>query len=357
MNKMPLFMTTLDETGEDGGENIALEALKALAYEGTRYENSASFREQGNEQAKLKRWGDAREFYDKALAALKMPQQVQDQEEGVPDMEVAVLDLEEEERKEKVVEEACLINRALCNLELKNYGSCMRDCAAVLRMNPENVKAFYRGASACLALDKIEQARDACTRGLAVDAENAALLALETKISKRAAHLAELERVRKEREDRRKREEATVKHALAARNIPTRKTAKAPEMEDAKIALEDPMNAASTLSVPVMLLYPLHHQTDFIKSFPEDESVGQHLTYIMPLPWDEENEYTPENVECYVETITGGLIKAGKKMALLRILASGKVEIVDGLLKIHVLPKPKAAAWIDDFKKIKPSSR
>lgn len=34
MNKMPLFMTELDEQGMDGGDNIDLEALRALAYEG-----------------------------------------------------------------------------------------------------------------------------------------------------------------------------------------------------------------------------------------------------------------------------------------------------------------------------------
>ena len=124
-------------------------------------------------------------------------------------------------------------------------------------------------------------------------------------------------------------------------------------MEDAVVRLANPLDAASTLSIPAMLLYPLHHQTDLVKAFAEDESVGQHLTYVMPLPWDEESEYTPEGVECYIETIAGGLIKAGKKMALLRILASGKVEVVDGLLKFYVLPKQKAAAWIEDFKKTK----
>lgn len=34
MNKMPLFMTELDEQGMDGGDNLELEALKALVYEG-----------------------------------------------------------------------------------------------------------------------------------------------------------------------------------------------------------------------------------------------------------------------------------------------------------------------------------
>lgn len=222
-----------------------------------------------------------------------------------------------------------------------------------MRLNPQNVKAWYRSACACLALDKLPEANDACARGLEVDPSNKPLAALSEKIVKRAAHVAEAERQKREREERKRREQNTLQHALQARNIVTRTTEKAPEMEDAAIALTDPLDAASTLTLPVMLLYPLHGQTDLIKAFAEDESVGQHLTYIMPLPWDEEHEYTPEGVECYIETIAGGLIKAGKKMALLRILASGKVEIVDGLLRIHVLPKDKAAAWIESFKKTK----
>ncbi|KAL1310967.1 hypothetical protein AAFC00_001187 [Neodothiora populina] len=357
MNKMPLFMTTLDETGEDGGENIALEAIKALAYEGTRAENAGNFREQGNELAKMKKWKDAREFYDKALAALKLPQKPQDAEEGAPDMELVELDQEEEARKEKEIEEACLTNRALCNLELKNYGSCNRDCAASLRLNPKNIKAYYRSSAACLALDKIPEALDSSTMGLSIDPTNAPLLSLKTRIEARQTHLAVLEAARRKREERLRRENATIAHALKARNIRTRNTDKIPDMEDAVISLEDPMNAASTLSVPAMLLYPLQHQTDLIKAFREDESVGQHLTYIFPLPWDVEHEYSPEGVECYVESISGGLVKVGKKMALLRVLASGKVEVVDGLLRIHVLPKNKAEKWIQDYKRIAPSTR
>lgn len=111
---MPLFMTSLDETDGEGGENQMLEALKAMAYEGTRAEVAANFREQGNEQARAKNWTDAKEFYDKALAALKGPQQYNPN----PDVEVVEeLDPEEEKRKELEIEEACRANRALCNLE------------------------------------------------------------------------------------------------------------------------------------------------------------------------------------------------------------------------------------------------
>jgi hypothetical protein len=119
MNRMPLFMTTLDETDGEGGENPLLEAMKALAYEGTRYEVAENFRQQGNECARAKMWTDAKEFYDKALAALKGPQRKPDPDadaEGGKVIEVE-LDEEEEAKKEKVVEEASYVNRALCNLE------------------------------------------------------------------------------------------------------------------------------------------------------------------------------------------------------------------------------------------------
>ena len=350
MNRTPLFMTNLDEADED---NPQLEALRALAYEGTKAEIAGNFREQGNDMAKVKRWVDAREYYDKAIGTLKMSDDQLTKAkggEGPTELETVVVDQEEEEKKEKDILEASHANRALCNLELKNYGSCNRDCAAAIKLNPKNVKAWYRSASACLALDKIAEAEDAARRGLLIDANNAALGIVSEKTLKRKAYVEKIAKERQEREDRKRQEETTLKIALKARNIPTRTTKIAPDMEDAAISLENPIDPASTLNVPVLFLYPVHMQSDLIKQFREDESVGQHLTYIMPLPWDEKQEYTPAGVECYVETISGGLIKAGKKLALLRILNSGKVEIIDGLLKVNVLPKDKVAMWIEKFK-------
>ncbi|GAB7341131.1 hypothetical protein MBLNU457_7436t1 [Dothideomycetes sp. NU457] len=349
MNRTPLFMTNLD----DAEDNPQLEALKALAYEGTRAEIAGNFREQGNDMAKVKRWTDAREYYDKAITSLKMTDEQLIRAkggEGPTELETVVVDQEEEEKKEKAILEASYTNRALCNLELKNYGSCNRDCGAAINLNPKNVKAWYRSASACLALDKLPEAEDAARRGLLVDQNNAALKTVSEKILKRKTYLEKMAKERQEREDRKRQEETTLKIALKARNIPIRTTKAAVDMEDAAISLENPIDPASTLNVPVLFLYPVHMQSDLIKQFREDESVGQHLTYIMPLPWDEKQEYTPAGVECYVETVSGGLIKAGKKLALLRLLNSGKVEIVDGLLKINVLPKDKVATWIEKFK-------
>lgn len=58
-----------------------------------------------------KRWKDAREFYTKGILALKQERQ------ELPE------DLVSEDEKEKAIEEACYVNRALCNLELSTLPS------------------------------------------------------------------------------------------------------------------------------------------------------------------------------------------------------------------------------------------
>ena len=130
-----------------------------------------------------------------------------------------------------------------------------------------------------------------------------------------------------------------------------RETDAPPEMEDARISLERKDDPASEMSFPVLLLYPLHAQTDLIKSFKEAEALADHLEYILPLPWDSEGEYgKAEDVECYMETKQSGLVKAGKKLSLMKLLGSGKIEIVDGLVRVFVVPRQRAGEWIGQFK-------
>ncbi|KXJ95641.1 hypothetical protein Micbo1qcDRAFT_157651 [Microdochium bolleyi] len=137
-----------------------------------------------------------------------------------------------------------------------------------------------------------------------------------------------------------------------------RETAQPPEMEDAKVELTpDPDDPRSSLSFPTVLLYPTDLQSDFIKAFNEMQSVGDHLEYIFPLPWDQAGKYTAAKVECYMETTAGGLIKVGKKLPLLKILSSGKVEVVDEVVRIFVVPKAEADAWVVEFKSKRAAER
>ena len=104
LKKSPFFMTSLEDVGAE--YNPGVEAIKALIYEGSRSEQASNFREQGNEDARSKNWTDAREQYSKGLAVLKVPRRSED----------PVAD--DEDKKELMLKELLLVNRALCQLEL-----------------------------------------------------------------------------------------------------------------------------------------------------------------------------------------------------------------------------------------------
>ena len=67
MERHPLFMRNLGSPANR--DNPELEALQALAYEGTPTEIATNFKSQGNEAFREKRYRDALEFYSKGLAA------------------------------------------------------------------------------------------------------------------------------------------------------------------------------------------------------------------------------------------------------------------------------------------------
>ncbi|KAI1462089.1 TPR-like protein [Annulohypoxylon moriforme] len=340
LKRTPFFMTELEE-------NDDTEALKALAYEGTPLENATDFKDRGNECFRAKRWADAKEFYTKG--ALILAAEERKRAKGEPqDPEVTVT--EDDIKEQRSVLESLYVNCAACHLELRNYRSCWLDCAAALRLNDKNVKAYYRSARAFLAVNRIEEADDACARGLALDEGNKPLQAVAQDIIKKHNEITAKQRKESERVAREKRREILVKAALKARGIKTRSTPQPPEMEDAKLQLvPDPDDPRSSLSFPAVLLYPAHLESDFIKAFNEMETLADHLAYVFPLPWDKAQEYTLAGVECYMETLSGGLVKVGKKVSLLKVL-SGNVEVVDEVVRLFVLPKAKAAAWVQEFK-------
>ncbi|KAI5463271.1 hypothetical protein BGZ63DRAFT_351760 [Mariannaea sp. PMI_226] len=336
LKKSPIFMTDMSDMDE---ENEDIAALQALAYEGTALENGLDFKERGNDCFKVKGYRDAKEFYTKGINILFLEErkrrhgQVTTNPEGEPDSA-------EEIAKQRETLEA-----------LYNYRSCWTDCAAAIRLNPDNIKAYYRSARALLAVDRIEEADDVCARGLALDTANTGLKAVAEDIIKRAREIDARRKKEAEREAREKRREALLKAALRARNIPTRTTAQPPEMEDAKMQLvPDPDDPRSSLSIPAVLLYPLHLESDFIKAFNETQTLEDHLAYILPLPWDQEGAYTPSGVDCYIETREGGLLKMGKRLSLLKVLGTGKVEVVDEVVRIFVVPHSKAEAWVKEHK-------
>ncbi|CAK7209804.1 HSP70/90 co-chaperone [Sporothrix eucalyptigena] len=365
LNKSPLFMTELED-------NDDIAALQALAYEGTPFENAGDFKERGNECFREKQWADAREFYGKGVALLvgedrrrargEAPKLEADEDGKVPP---------DPDTPSAIAEQHALLatlygNRAACQLELRNYRSCTLDCGAALRLNSANTKAWFRSAKALLALDKTDEASEACAGGLAVDPNNASLQRLSKDVIARAEAVAARKRREEERVSRENRKAQRLKYVLHLRGVRTRTTAQPPEMEDAAVRLEPEDDGTWDLDVskyavsyPTVLLYPLKLQSDFIKAFNETETLGDHLAYILPVPWDTTaKDYAqPANVDCFMETIAGSLVKVGKKMALGKILAQASVEVVDDVVRVFVVPRDQAEKWVKEYKEKKAAER
>lgn len=172
------------------------------------------------------------------------------------------------------------------------------------------------------------------------------------KITDRQISLAIIQQKKQEREQRAQKEKLMLFTALRARSIRIRTTAQPPDMEDAAVHLSpDPLSPKSTLMFPVVLLYPLDLQSDFVKAFPETDTVPQHLNYIFPLPWDTRKAYNLPTVDFFMETGSGGLVKVGKNVTLGKVLGSDGVEVVvDGIVRINVVPKSRAKAWIEEVR-------
>lgn len=100
------------------GDNVELDALRALQYEGAPAEIAQGFKEQGNEVVKMKRWKDGKEYYTKSLAVLVQQKRKRISEASQTESEPRTAEEEAEFRKEIELEEVCYVNRALCNLEL-----------------------------------------------------------------------------------------------------------------------------------------------------------------------------------------------------------------------------------------------
>ncbi|CAO3651895.1 unnamed protein product [Mucor hiemalis] len=324
MAKIPLFMTDLPDE-----ENDTLTALQSLVFDGTPEEVAQNFREQGNDcfRAGKAKYKDAITYYTKAI---------------------------DTECSDNAIIEACLANRAACNLELKNYGRVLTDCSKCLAINPKNIKAFYRSARALLALDKLVETIDCCDHALSVEPDNKPLAEIREKALSRKHMIDEKIRLKEEKEERERNKKAILDKALKERNIKLEIVDK-DVYEKANIEFD---HENQTLNWPVFFLYPEYKESDYIQQFNETNTFYDHLQVMFeqPAPWDVRNEYTADSVEVYFEDTRGlnpKLIKIGKKLPLGKILSLEQYTVKNGVPSFIIMPKNSSfkQEFIDKFKK------
>ncbi|KAH7931344.1 40S ribosomal protein S7 [Leucogyrophana mollusca] len=330
-DKIPLFMKSLPEDDTSGS---TLEALKSLIYDGTPDEIAQNFKEQGNDYFKSKRFREALGFYSQGVDA---------------------------KPTDLTLQEALLCNRAACNLELKNYGSVLRDCSKALTLNVRSSKAYYRSSMALLALERLDEALDCCDRCLAFDADNLGVKGVRERVIK-----AKAEKDRKEREKQeriRKEQEASRQLQLAfkERNLVAVKNPDGPADNPYTPHFDPEDSTRSTLILPVFFLYPQHATSDIISHFVEDTTFSAHISQMFPPEapppdWDKRGEYTAGQLVVYAMTRRQRLLKVGKKMTLRDVCKAAKekpgepadgLEVKDGCLSFAVLPKGEVEQkWI-----------
>ncbi|KAJ3990335.1 40S ribosomal protein S7 [Lentinula detonsa] len=322
-DSVPLFMRSLPD--EDPAENTSLAALQSLVHEGTPDEIAENFKEQGNDYFKGKRYRDAVGFYTQAIDAK-------------PDNPSLL--------------EALLCNRAACNLELKNYGSVLRDCSKVLSQNTKSSKAYYRSALALIALERLGEAIDCCARCLDSDKDNKGIqgvLERATKL-KTAKDKKESER----REELRQEHLAKVKlnDAFKERNIFV--LPKPDGSQNPYVPHFDPEDSSgNSLIFPTFFLYPQYATSDVIPEYVEDTPFSAHLEIMFsstapPPEWDVKRQYKAGRLVVYAITRRKRLLKVGKKMTLRDVFNASKgkegdppdgLELKDNCLTFVVLPK------------------
>lgn len=327
LNRLPFFMTKMDDSDGNGGDNIQLEALKSLAYEGEPHEVAENFKNQGNDCFKVKRYKTAVEYYTKGL-----------------DMDC----------NDDTINKALYLNRAACNLEMKNYRSCIEDCKKVLLIDPKNVKACFRSGKAFMLVKRYPEAIEILKYGLVVDPENTDMKSLIEKVTAAANEETRMAALREAKAERSRMVQLILVNAVKLRHYTIVKTSRPPELiQDTKMKLENEQDHESQLIFPAMVIYPTADEFDFVAEVSELTTPAELLAMVLDRPseWFKDpkhHDFTLKNLECYMETATGGLVKVGKKVDFHSILSTEKpiIPLFDDSLRIYSVPKLQAPQWL-----------
>ena len=74
----------------------------------------------------------------------------------------------------------------------------LRDCSRAISINPQSSKAYYRSATALVALERYDEALDCCDRCLRFDKDNKAVQVIRDKAAKLKEAKERRERERQE---------------------------------------------------------------------------------------------------------------------------------------------------------------
>lgn len=333
LRSTPFFMENYDQK-KDLGDNSQLEALKALQAEEKPSDRADHLRSRGNDFYRQTNYKEAIKCYT----------------EGI-NVKCGM----------NYVDAALYLNRAACNLMLKNYRKCIDDCKECLELQPKNLKAFYRIGNAYFKIEKYDQAESALKTAFSIDKKSKAVRSLLAKVQDKKQKIKKAKEEKEKRLLEKKEKEDNVKKALKIRNYTSINTTLPEDIPDSsELHLEDPKDCRSQLIMPAVVLYPTTNEFDFVGEVSELSTPLQLTEMLMDRPEEYFNDgnhqnFRPKKLATYLESNSGGMIKVGKKVMFSNALS--KAPLFDGILRVYIVPKVDSEKWLSSWDKKKALSR
>lgn len=303
MEKHPFFMTKLPD--ESSGElPPAVEALRQLKWDPDESpkEKAIKLKEEGNLYFKVKNYKQAINSYTHAL--------------------------KEEISEDKELMSILHQNRSASHYHIQNYRSALNDCVFALKFNQKNIKAVHKCVDCCFALKLFSDCIKWCEKGLTLSPGDPKFKEMISK-AETARKVVEKEKRKKETSERKQ----TDKQMKILALIKSKGIRVEEKEKDFLNLIESPINMhqkpivvssdGTSLIWPVVFLYPQYGQTDFIESFDENSTLGDHLNVMFEhLPdWDLNKEYRVENLQIYYENRDKHkLLKLKKELTLIEAM-------------------------------------
>jgi tetratricopeptide (TPR) repeat protein len=199
------------------------------------------------------------------------------------------------------VREALFANRAEVHRRLGNYSRGLEDAQQCIQHGGErNLKAFYRAGACALALGRLEEALHYCRKGLdlvassASSVERTALEHLRERISAQSQRQKQRDAAREALLQERLHDTQKLLATLERRRIrlglplfaqQKKLEAWQPKTADASDAALDIVDdtQAAAWTWPLMVVYPLAHQSDLIERVTEDSDLFALFSELLPM--------------------------------------------------------------------------
>lgn len=331
MEQHPLFATKLPENAELPPLVEAMQQLKYDAKANSPAELAAQYKEDGNNNFRLKKYRWAVASYTEGIK-----QKCADQE----------------------LNAQLYCNRAAAHMRIENYGSALADAKAAVKLKPDYAKAMEKAAQCCWMLKHCEECIQWCSDMLRLKPENEEIMSLR---SKAETHMRLAERDRRKAELKAKQKakaDAALRSALLERGIRLPQaqegeevvecdtyealTPTHPALQDHRVHLAED---GRRLVWPAVFLYPEVMESDFVQSFDEATTFGEQMELIFGDPgsqpeWNSSGRYAPQRVSVWFKDHqTGKPVSISPKSTLGRIVLDKRFHIDNGTVSFWVLPK------------------